>query len=686
MGLLTSPLCCAAKCCGCIVLSQLLALLFSVGAIVLFLLVFYFYVLPWGKREIVAQLGLPKGTSFDSIDPSVIAAQRCAGCVFGTNTQWPTNTTGTQHFLDTSAGTTISSVVATSLAATAAVGAGSMLWASIVPSMASVLSFTGGFYEMTHILEAAQYIGMIGQLQLRGAPEFLRQFSKELAWTNFNIPKSVSKNLLPGAGNTRRLLLADSSDDPLRRLDENGSSRFSALEPKFDGDSGPAKYAKTLGVQPKNLFFYTLLIFGGVVVLIHILYIVWVVIMICVSKKKKSFGEVAGTWYRKVVWAVLLALLLAQYIFAMAGSYYVSENTRSSEAKDSNFVYGCLALAAVIGFALLFGIAIIANNTKELKDIGSYEHEQRPFAAKYSAYYDEYNFDNRFFFVPRILLAVSTGAVVGVIREPMTQLLLLLGITALYLILLLLREPNLLRFLYYIGLASVFLKVVLLSLMLILVKDDLFPQSVRDNVSYVIIGINLFIFFLLFLRQAYLIIYKRWRSEAPLLLPVQCNDDHHPELVEVTQVVEEIVEVIEDEVENDGHEVDIDAMNDDDDDEDDDRKSIDIDDDDDDTSVDMDNLSIRDNDSMLDAMSSANREGASPSHIQRVDDIGVHTPRSSGRNDRSSFLSAISAGVERQSSQVSVQSDDDMSFYIDGRMASNEAQRQRREQAGPIKL
>ncbi|GLD95068.1 hypothetical protein PINS_up003693 [Pythium insidiosum] len=825
--------------------------------------------------------------------------------------------------------------------------------------------------------------------------------------------------------------------------------------------------------------------------------------MVCVNKKKKSFGEIAGIWYRKVVWAVLLALLLAQYIFAMAGSYYVSENTRSSEAKDSNFVYGCLGLAAVIGFALLFGIIIIANNTKELKDIGSYEHEQRPFAAKYSAYYDEYNFDNRFFFVPRILLAVCTGAVVGVVREPMTQLLLLLGITALYLVLLLLREPNLLRFLYYIGLASVFLKVVLLSLMLILVKDDLFPQSVRDNVSYVIIGINLFIFFLLFLRQAYLIIYKvvracknkdkaddddddddddtyrrrtneqrnqdrgdarngrhyerlesgqtppaagrtlqkqqtnqrfdnsniqqrqgeadgqhgdarsyaaggagtavgmgvgaavaadarqrqqaqqrqsqsanpmssqreldpveqyygngrdvsaqaaaggavagaarpsaqkppqqTWRrnmerraaeaataqaiqqqqqsqeqqyqqqqrqdqrqqqqqpsrfeqnhqsylrfdsevssatapsqstagqdvrfngsqaaaaaviagaataaavatsqrrssprartvgnstisgqsddmfvlrnsttmtdgessmstyqtfdrSGAPVMefrdtdldsytsndyrglaatdasfvtvdsyatagqnnesfmsIDSYASASHNGDVsatqldrsllvtsreldrvntgnldrlagaylasqgalisfgdddvdggddsiqrisvpAEVTEVVEEIVEVIEDEVDVDGDEVDIDEMNDEDDT---DRNSIDIDEDDDDESIDIDNMSVRDNDSMLDAMPAVNADQDSASHIQRVDEIGVHTPRSSARIDRSSFLSAMSAGVERQDSQISVQSDDDLSFYIDGRAASGEAQRQRREQAGPIRL
>lgn len=497
MGLLTSPLCCAAQCCGCIILSQLIALLISFGSIILFILFFYFYVLPWGEDKIISELGLPAGTTFDSIDPGIILAQNCSGCIFGTNTDWPTTTTGMLHFLDTSAGTSISTVVATTLVATAAASTGTMLWASIFPSMASALSLPGGFYEMTHILEQAQYIGMIGQLQLRGAPEFLNQFSKELAWTNFNLPESVTTTFIPS---TRR-----------RRLVDIAETGMNAVQPKFDGETGPAKYAKTLGVEPSELFFYTLKLFAAVVVVIHVLYLVVVMVASCLSKKE-SFGQIAGKWYRKVVWACLLALLLAQYIFAMTGSYYIYENTQTGVVKDSMFAVACALFALVIGFALLFGILVIANNTEELRDIGTIDHDNRAFASKYSAYYDEYNFDNRFFFVPRILLAVGTGIVVGVIQDPTKQLFFILGATFLYLVLVILREPNLLRFLYYIALASVLMKFVLVCLMLVLAQDDFFPQAVRDKVAYAIIGINIFIFFLLFLRQAYLIIYKVVRA------------------------------------------------------------------------------------------------------------------------------------------------------------------------------
>ncbi|TYZ56988.1 hypothetical protein PybrP1_006702 [[Pythium] brassicae (nom. inval.)] len=484
-----NPVKTAVKCCGCIVLTQLIGILVSLGLLAAFILTFYFYAIPWGEDQIRHTLQLPADTDIGSLNASIIAANNCSGCVFGVNTDWPTNTTGALHFLDTSAGPTASAVIATSLVAGAAAGVGSMLWASFFPSAASVMSFSSGFYEMTHIIEQAQFIGMISQLQIDGAPVFLHQFSREMAWTNFNVPKPITDVLQE----SRRR----------RRLDT------SLLSTTASGETGPKRYAALIGVEPKNLFFYTLLSFAFVIGGIHALFFLGVILFAAMSKK--TFGQVAGELYRKVIWACILALLLAQYIFSMAGSYYIYENG-SSEKRDAYFVWGTIGLIVMVGFAIVFGVMIVGSNRDELEDLGTYEHDQRPFAAKYSAYYDEYNFDNRFFFVPRILLAVTTGAVVGTIQDSTTQLLCILGITILYLVLLLWREPNLLRFLYYIGITSVFMKVVLVCMMLMLVQDNFFPQEVRDNVAYGIIGVNMFIFFLLFLRQAYTIIHKLVRG------------------------------------------------------------------------------------------------------------------------------------------------------------------------------
>ncbi|CAI5729278.1 unnamed protein product [Peronospora destructor] len=185
-------LCCAAKCCGLIALSHLCALLLSLGLLAALGLFFYTYAIPWGEDQIRQSLNLASHVNIGDLNASYIEANSCSGCVLGSNTQWPTNTTGTRHFLDSMAGSTASSVIATSLASAAVISTGSMLWASAMPSAAAVLSFSGGFYEMTHIVEQAQFAGMISQLRIEGAPAFLLQFSKELSWTNFNLIKDGS--------------------------------------------------------------------------------------------------------------------------------------------------------------------------------------------------------------------------------------------------------------------------------------------------------------------------------------------------------------------------------------------------------------------------------------------------------------------------------------------------------------
>lgn len=486
MGLL----CCAAKCCGCIALSQLCALLLPLAILAVLGVLFYTYAIPWGEDQIRQALDLTSDVDIGNLNASYIAANNCSGCVFGSNTQWPTNTTGTKHFLDSMAGSTTSAIIATSLAGATVIGTGSMLWASMVPTAAAALSFSAGFYEMTHIFEQAQFVGMISQLRIEGAPTFLLQFSKEMSWTNFNVIKGSS-------GNSSRSGRPSHEDG--RRL---ATDIVTAA-----GETGPARYAALIGVDADNLFFYTLLTFIAVLAALHVVYLVFILIVSSISKNE-TIGDLARKWYRKVIWACVLALLLAQYIFSMAGCYHISNefSKHSAEGHASRLTLGIVALVAIVLLTLGLGVIVIGRNRDELRDVGTYEHNQRAFSSKYSAYYDQYNFDNRFFFVPRIFLAVGTGAIVGIVRDAMTQLICILAMMMLYMILLLLRQPNLLPFLYYMGVMSVFFKAVLICLMLIVARDDFFPQNVRDNTAYGIIGLNIFIFALLFIRQAYMIV------------------------------------------------------------------------------------------------------------------------------------------------------------------------------------
>ncbi|KAG6609260.1 TRP-like family [Phytophthora cinnamomi] len=281
MGLL----CCAAKCCGCLALSQLCALLLPLGILAALALLFYTYAIPWGEDQIRQALHLSADVNIGDLNASYVEANSCSGCVFGSNTQWPMNTTGTRHFLDSQAGSTASGVIATSLAGAAAVSAGSMLWASAMPSAAAALSFSGGFYEMTHIVEQAQFAGMISQLRIEGAPTFLLQFSKELSWTNFNLIKSSSGDSSSSS--------SSGSDDSTRRLADSSSSATGVYAAA--GESGPARYAALIGVNVDDLFFYTLVTFIVVIAVLHALYLV-VVVVVGSMAKNESFGDVARKW------------------------------------------------------------------------------------------------------------------------------------------------------------------------------------------------------------------------------------------------------------------------------------------------------------------------------------------------------------------------------------------------------
>ncbi|RHY30648.1 hypothetical protein DYB32_004161 [Aphanomyces invadans] len=453
-------------CCLTALLSKLLCIACTFGPLIFTYLLYVFYIKPWGEKQVQE---LTRGNNLTS--PSV----NCSGCVVGVNTQFPTTTTGILHFMDTSGGKASSAAVGISLFATiAAVLAGTAVSGSVA-QLGSSASMGAGVYEMMAIVEQAQFVGLLGQLATGGVPTFFQQFTKDLAWVNFNVAK-----------------LANTDPAPRRQL-------LNLLEAQHQ-QTGVERYATMVGVLPEDLFYYTLVALGVVLGAVLALYVVVVLIMSCCRKSSKESLWV--TYFRKVIWAYVLILLLALYILSMTGSYRAYDAFQKSSGTGAGSM-AIVILLAIIGTTLVNGILVIASNSSELHDVGTYEHEQRPFNAKYGPYYEEFNVDNRYFFVPKALLAITTGVIVGVVQSPMWQLGLLVGANLVFLLALVVREPFLLRFLFYIGVLSSFFKTFLLILMVIMVRDDVFPQKVRDNVAYVIVGVNLAVFALLVIRQLY---------------------------------------------------------------------------------------------------------------------------------------------------------------------------------------
>ncbi|RQM26015.1 hypothetical protein B5M09_002351 [Aphanomyces astaci] len=451
-------------CCLTALLTKIVCLACTFGPLIFMYLLYALYIKPWGEQQV---RDLTRGVNLSS--PTV----NCSGCVVGVNTQFPTNTTGILHFMDTSGGKASSAAVGTSLFATiAAILAGTAVGGSVA-QLGSSGSMGAGAYEMISIVEQAQFVGLLGQLATGGVPTFFQQFTKDLSWVNFNVVKLANSDLAP-----KRQLL-------------------NLLEAQHQ-QTGVDRYATMVGVLPEELFYYTLLALGVVLGGVLVLYVVAVAVMSYLSKSKANLW---GTYFRKVIWAFVLILLLALYILSMTGSYRAYFHIKRDGAGAASAAI--VILLVIVGTTLIYGILVIATNPSELADIGTFEHEQRPFNAAYGPYYEEFNVDNRYFFVPKAILAVTSGVIVGVVQAPTWQLGLLIGANLLFLLALVVREPFLLRFLFYIGVLSSFLKVFLLLLMVIMIRDDVFPQNVRDHVAYVIVGVNLAVFALLIVRQLY---------------------------------------------------------------------------------------------------------------------------------------------------------------------------------------
>ncbi|KAF0697567.1 Aste57867_11755 [Aphanomyces stellatus] len=467
-------------CCLSAFLSKILCLALTFGPLVLMYLLYVLYIKPWGEARMQE---LTHGLSPNS--PSL----NCSGCVTGSNTQFPTNTTGFLHFLDTSAGDTASTVIGISVLSTIMAALAGL---AIGGSIAQIGS--SGVHEMMAIVEQGQFVGLLGQLSTTGVPTFFQQFTKSLSWVNLNIAKLANGALAP----SRKLLGVAEVHTSSRKL-------LNLLEAQHQ-QTGVERYATMLGVLPEDLFYYTLLALAAVIGIVLVLYVVasFVVSMWC--SKDKAAASPWVTYFRKVIWAVVLLLLLSLYIVSMTGSYraYYTFNQGTSGAGSAAIVI----LLVLVGATLVYGVVVIAGNPTELTDLGTYEHEQRPFNAKYGPYYEEFNVDNRYFFVPKAMLAVTTGIIVGVIQSPMWQLGLLIAANIFFLMSMVVREPFLLRFLFYIGVLSAFLKVFLLILMIIMARDDVFPQYIRDNVAYAIVGINIATFALLVIRQLYVAGHK----------------------------------------------------------------------------------------------------------------------------------------------------------------------------------
>lgn len=206
-----------------------------------------------------------------------------------------------------------------------------------------------------------------------------------------------------------------------------------------------------------------------------------------------------------MVWATILLLLVFQYPLAMTSCSQIHLSLTKHQTATGGLILAlCVLVGSCCGFAA-FGIFQISKHAHELQDLGTQAHERRPFNRKYGVYYEDFNVANRYFFVAKIALEILSGAIVGFAQDPMTQIALLVALNAAFLVLVILREPYLVRFFYYVSMLSGFLRVVLLLLAVIQSSPSIFPQRTRNLTAELIIAINALLFLCLLAHQLFVL-------------------------------------------------------------------------------------------------------------------------------------------------------------------------------------
>ncbi|KAF0696536.1 Aste57867_12729 [Aphanomyces stellatus] len=372
-----------------------------------------------------------------------------------------TQSTATATLAVTTIAVVSSTVMGTTTAATTAVASGSAVMVT---------------------LDIVQFGSLLNQLPLSQKTQILESMATSMKYAVFNFIE-----VGPGAPTVSTRRLAD------------------AVATCADGI---CSYSAKLGISKFNLFVTTLV---GIFLVGAALLVLYGLVAGAATLLAPTRGY-AGAWFHHLVGALVMLGLASQYAIGVTATYeiYLSTTTHS-------FGYAfVLAILSLLGLALgilAFGFYIIRKHEDEIKDVDQILHKEKAVNQRYGSLYDEYTFENRFFFAPKMLLALLCGMTTGAaFLDNSTQVILVLVFHVLFLVHLERCQPFQTRFMQHSMSLIMVMKILTLVLSLFLIASVAgLSSGFHDAVSHVIVGIQLLVLVGLMVRQVVLL-YQRYRA------------------------------------------------------------------------------------------------------------------------------------------------------------------------------
>lgn len=342
-------------------------------------------------------------------------------------------------------------------------------------------------------VEICQFGVFVNQLDLAGKSAALSLFGKQMAPAAFTF--------LPFG----KLNSTDDDDSTTRRL--MGMGRRLAADVTAP-DSGIAKYSRTLGIKEDMLFLVTLA--GVIVVMAGILFLFGAAY--AASGLFMSREDFMAKFFDKMIGLELLILILSQYTIGVTGTYQIYHSVEQDDPTDPKCILAALSLLFLAIGIIVYGYIIVRKHEEEIRDVGTVAHMKKPVNMRYGPLYDEYKFKNRFFFAPKMMLALITGCATGYVgTNPTYQVSVVLGAHVLFFFYLEMKSPHHSRFVQTTTSFVTIMKIAVLVLTFFLINAaaaDGFPSELQNGISLAIVGLNLFVLFLLMIRS----IYTFWKK------------------------------------------------------------------------------------------------------------------------------------------------------------------------------
>lgn len=376
--------------------------------------------------------------------------------------------------------------VAVFISAVAAVASSSV--GTISAASASVSATGAGIGVWT--IEICQFGVMLNQIQLEGKSAALSQFGKQMAPSAFIFLPFGKLEESTKSGGTRRL-----NDDT------TSSTR------------GIAQYSRTLGIREDMLLLVTLA--GVVVVMAGILGLFG--IAYAVSGLFMSREDFMTKFFDKMIGVLVLVAILSQYTIGVTATYQIwySMNVLD-KISDPKCILAIVSLLVLALGTMLYGYIVVKRHEDDLRDVGTVTHVNKKVCHRYGPFYDEYRFKSRYFFAAKMLLALVTGVATGYVgAKALYQVSIILAAHVIFFFYLEVKSPHHSRFVQTTTSFVTIMKIATLALTFFLINaatDAGLPSEIQNGVSLAIVGLNLFVLFLLMVRSMYAL-WKKYQLQ-----------------------------------------------------------------------------------------------------------------------------------------------------------------------------